>query len=221
LGVLKVAIYGHMEKKAELRAEVERLSEQVKELRGELSKAHDLVYEMREQVEDSNALIDNWIEVFDMEQGEDGVWLFDSQQRKLWQDHAALHEAHQKLIRQWNKFIGEYNSTVAPRDLGRPLQASDAQVKEVLRLRKAGTSLRAIAAQTNLGFRTVRTIIEKMAGTGRTGKRTNVLRKRELDRLRAAEYRAKARAVAGMPKRVAQAVDALEDARKAAKGLLR
>ena len=156
-----------METKAELRTEVERLNEQIKELRQERGEALDLVDQMREQVEDSNALIDSWIEVFDMEQGEDGVWLFDSQQRKLWQDHAALHEAHQKLIRQWNKFIGEYNSTVAPRDLGRPLQASDAQVKEVLRLRKAGTSLRAIAAQTNLGFRTVRTIVEKMAGTGR------------------------------------------------------
>ncbi len=124
LAVLKVAIYGHMEKKAELRAEIERLSDQIKDLRGELSQAHDLVYEMREHVEDSNALTESWIEVFDMEQREDGVWLFDAKQSKLWDDHKALHEEHQKLIRQWNKFVGEYNSAVAPRGLGRPLQAS-------------------------------------------------------------------------------------------------
>ena len=156
-----------MEKKAELRAEIERLSDQIKDLRGELSQAHDLVYEMREHVEDSNGLTESWIEVFDMEQREDGVWLFDAKQSKLWDDHKALHEEHQKLIRQWNKFVGDYNSTVAPRGLGRPLQASEAQVKEVRKLRKNGASLRSIADQTGLGLRTVRTIVEKDQGADR------------------------------------------------------
>ncbi len=66
--------------------------------------------------------------------------------------------------------LRDYNATVAPRSLGRPLLASDAQVKEVRKLRKAGRSLRAIAGQTKLGLSTVRTIVEKDTGTGRAGK---------------------------------------------------
>ena len=217
--VPKVTIYGHMETKAELRVEIERLSEQVKELRGDLRQAHDLVYEMREHVEDSNALTENWIEVFDMEQQEDGTWIFDRSQSKLWEDHKALHEEHQKLIRQWNKFVGDYNSVVAPRGIGRPLQASDAQVKEVRKLRKKGVSLRSIVDQTGLGLRTVRTIVEKDQGTDRASKQTNLLRKRELDRLRAADYRARKRGRDLLPKRINETLKRGKELSKAAKGL--
>jgi len=36
---------------------------------------------------------------------------------------------HRKLIADWNKFVGQYNVTVAPKNAGRPLAASGAQVR--------------------------------------------------------------------------------------------
>lgn len=42
---------------------------------------------------------------------------------------------------------------------GRPLAATEAQIAEVRKLRKAGGSLRDIASQTGLGLQTVRTIL--------------------------------------------------------------
>jgi len=208
----------------ELRARVEELEvdlrhrdEQIKELRAERRRAVDLVDEMREHVEDGGALIDSWIEVFQMKQNDDGVWIF--KPMAAVDDYNALFEKHEKMVRQWNKFVGNYNSTVAPRGLGRPLEASDAHVKEVRKLRKAGKSLRAIAAETGLGLRTVRTIVDKDAGTGRIGKRTNLLRKREIDRLRAAEHRARKRARDQLPKRITETRKRGDELVKAAKGL--
>ncbi len=222
--MLKVSTYAHMTSMKELKARVEELEvdlrhrdDQIKELRQEHSQAVDLVDEMREQVEAGNDLIESWIEAFDMELQEDGLWAFDS--LKILDNYEKLNEAHNKLIRQWNKFVGEYNGAVAPRDLGRPLQASEAQVKEVRKLRKAKASLRAIAEKTGLGLQTVRTIVGKDAGTDRTGKRANLLRKREIDRLRAAEYRAQKRARDQLPKRITETLKRGDELVKAAKGL--
>ncbi len=222
--MLKVATYAHMTSMKELKARIEEIEvdlryrdDQIKELRQERTRAFDLVDEMREQVEAGNDLIESWIEAFDMELKEDGLWAFDA--LKIMDNHEKLNEAHNKLIRQWNKFVGEYNSAVAPRDLGRPLQASEAQVKEVRKLRKAKGSLRAIAEKTGLGLQTVRTIVGKDAGTDRTGKRANLLRKREINRLRAAEYRAQKRTRDQLPKRITETRKRGEELVKAAKGL--
>ena len=38
----------------------------------------------------------------------------------------------------WNRFVPDYNAIVAPRNVGRPLAASEAQVATVLKLHKAG-----------------------------------------------------------------------------------
>lgn len=203
----------------ELQADLRYRDDQIKELREECGRAIDLVAEMREHVEDSNALIDSWIEVLGMEQNDDGVWIFDGKQSKVWEAFSKLFEEQEKLLRQWNKFVGDYNSTVAPRGLGRPLQASEAQIKEVRKLRKAGNSLRTIAAQTGLGLRTVRTIVDKDAGTGRIGKQTNLLRKRVFDKLRAAEYRSRKRTRDQLPKRIAETLKHGDELIKAAKGL--
>ena len=220
----KVSINGHMNDIDELKGRIEELTvdlrhrdEQIKELRKERSQAVDLVDEMREHVEDANALIDSWKEAFDMELKDDGMWYF--QPDKIATAYSILFEKHEKLVREWNKFVGDYNRTVAPRGLGRPLGASEAQVKNVRKLSKGGTSLRSIAEQTGLGLRTVRTIIEKDAGTGRASKRTNLLRRREIDRMRAAEYRVRKRARDQLPKRITEIRKQGEALVKAAKGL--
>ena len=201
----------------ELEADLRYRDDQIKELRQDNSRAFDLVAEMGEQVEAGNDLIASWIEVFKMEQDDDGLWMF--KPMAAVDDYNALHEDREKLVRQWNKFVGDYNATVAPRGLGRPLQASEAQIKEVRKLRKAGISLRGIAEQTGLGLRTVRTIVGKDAGTDRTSKRTNLLRKREIDRQRAADYRAQKRTRESLPTRITETKKRGEDLIKAAKGL--
>ena len=213
-----------MTSKNELTARVEELEvdlrhrdDQIKELRADNSRASDLVDEMREHVEGANELVESWIEAFGMEQGEDGMFGFGRD--LLLDQHSKLIEKHNKMLWEWNKFVGEYNNTVAPRGIGRPLQASEAQVKEVRKLRKRGNSLRAIAKQTGLGLSTVRTIVGKDAGTDRTSKRANLLRKREIDRLRAAEYRAQKRTRDHLPKRITETRKRGEELVKAAKGL--
>ena len=200
-----------------LEVDLRHRDEQIKELRDERSRAIDLVDEMREHIEDANELIESWKEAFDMELADDGMWHFHSD--KVADAYTSLLDEHKKLLREWNKFVGDYNSTVAPRGLGRPLEASEAQVKNVRRLRKAGKSLRAISTETGLGLRTVRTIVGKDSGTDRTSKRTNLLRKRVFDKLRAAEYRSRKRVRDQLPKRITETLKRGEELLKAAKGL--
>lgn len=54
---------------------------------------------------------------------------------------------------------------------GRPLGASEYQAATVMALHADGHSLRAIAAETGMGVRTVRTVVEKAKGTDRTTRR--------------------------------------------------
>ena len=174
---------------------------------------------MRDQIEDGDSLIESWIEAFEMELADDGMWHFDDTKSGLLDNYCTLYEEHQKLIRDWNKFTSEYNAAIAPRGIGRPLQASEAQAESVRKLRKSGVSLRAIADETGLGLRTVRTIVETGDGTGRSSTRANQLRKREFDRLRAAEYRSRKRGRDELPKRISRTLKQGEILIKAAKGL--
>jgi hypothetical protein len=75
------------------------------------------------------------------------------------------------------------------------------QHDEVHKRRKARESLRAIAAATGLSLQTVRTIISR---ADKEAKRTNELRHKEFDRLRATAYRARKRARDGLPKQIAE-----------------
>src|SRR4051794_1144907 len=77
---------------------IKELTDKIKELTEERDEALDLVGRAREQVEDSNRLIDQWIEVFNMERAPDGSWLFDTSQSELWEKHADLWKRHQALI---------------------------------------------------------------------------------------------------------------------------
>jgi hypothetical protein len=67
--------------------------------------------------------------------------------------------------------------------------------------------LRAIVADTGLGLSTVRTVVGKAEGTDRTTKRTNELRKLELNRANMAAYRARKRTRDALPKQITELVN--------------
>ena len=67
-------------------------------------------------------MTERWIEVFDMQQNEDGVWEW-SEDAWQWEFAAKVIAEHQKLVRDWNKLVPRYNAMVSPRNFGRPLQA--------------------------------------------------------------------------------------------------
>jgi transposase len=89
----------------------------------------------------------------------------------------------------------------------------------VLKLKKSGSSLRAIAAETNLSLRTIRTIVSKADGTDAATKRTHELRRKELDRQRAAAFRARKSRRDQIPKDVTETLKRGETLINAAKGL--
>jgi hypothetical protein len=175
----------------ELEHELRQRDDKIKELNRELDEARELVGRMREHAADQIQLIDHWIEVFEMQQGENGDWLFDPAQDELWEKHAQLWSEYRRLLQQWNKFVPRYNAVISPRERGRPLAASETQQAETLKRSKAGESLRGIAAATGLSLSTVRTIVDKSKGKDRTSKRAKGLRRQELDKIRAAAYRAR------------------------------
>jgi hypothetical protein len=181
-----------------LEDELKQRDARIRDLRKEIDEAQMLVSEMREQVQDANDLIDSWIEGFEMQMDANGDWRW-VQWITAMQD---MYEAYMALKRKWNALVPRYNAVIAPKGLGRPLQASDAQQREVRRLRKAGGSLRAIVKATGLSIRTVRTVIGKAEGTDRTTKRTNKLRRLELNRSCMAAYRTRKRTRDALPKRI-------------------
>jgi DNA-binding NarL/FixJ family response regulator len=200
----------------DLEAELKQRDEHIAELREEINEAEELVGRMEEQVKDADALIETWIEGFEMSPDpEDGIYRphFD-------ETHDELHEKYVALVRRWNKFVGDYNAVVVPkaRGQGRPLHASEAQVAEVLRLRKAGKSLRWIAEELTLSLSTVRTIVGKADGTDRTSKRQE-MRRLELNRHDVAAYRARRRTRDGLGKRITAVLKEGRELLKAAKGL--
>jgi hypothetical protein len=107
-----------------------------------------------------------------------------------------------------------FNNTVRPRNVGRPLLASEVQ-SQVLKLHKVGRSLRGIAEDTNLGFQTVRTIVEQ----GERRDRTTVkhLQRIDPDRLREPAWRERTRKA--LPKRVTEALAKGRELVKEARGL--
>jgi hypothetical protein len=137
----------------------------ISELRDEIDELRDLVSRLREHAEESDACIESWKETFDMVQTESGGWTWSP----FWEEHNQLIQDYNDLVRYWNKYLPRINGE--PRNVGRPLAASEAQVAHVRKLRKAGASLREIADDTSLGFRTVRTIVEQANGTDRTTKK--------------------------------------------------
>src|SRR5258707_14445406 len=89
-------------------------------------------------------------EAFDMVLGDDGSYRWPTVQSQF----NELADKHNALVAQWNRMVPKYNAVVAPRGIGRPLAASEAQQREVRALHKVGKSLRVIAGMTGLGLRT-------------------------------------------------------------------
>src|SRR4051812_20548900 len=79
----------------------------------DLEAAEALVAAMCKEVERQGELRERWIEVFDMQMNEDGHWLFDCDQTELWETHTELRNEYDKLRRDWNHFVAEYNPVVA------------------------------------------------------------------------------------------------------------
>src|SRR4051794_18182143 len=81
-----------------------------------------------------------------------------------WKDQYAeennrLFEKYTALLKEWNRFVPQYNAAVAEQPVksrGRPLLASAEKIKDVERCHKQGISLREIAKGLGLSFRTVR-----------------------------------------------------------------
>ena len=149
---------------AEFEDDLKERDRRISDLKAELEEERYLTHRLSEHVKDANDLIDQWTQAFEMVPYEEGVWVWSTGivEGVEWYDRWS------KLVRDWNKFVPEYNAMVRPRNVGRPLLASEAQCAGVLKLHKAGKSLRWIAEETNLGLQTVRTIIGQRKRTDRT-----------------------------------------------------
>jgi hypothetical protein len=202
------------ERIAELEDALKEKERRLQELKADLDKANDLVQRMREHVEDSTETINQWIEAFGMVLGDNGNW--------TWAPFIAagekLHDSYVDLIRKWNRGVADFNAAMKPpKNVGRPLLASDAQRQTVIKLRKAGKSLRAIAEETSLGLNTVRTIIDQ----GDQRDRTTV---KHLERIRRdmgeeRTWQSQQRARRGLPRRINALLQQGAELRKEAKGL--
>jgi hypothetical protein len=172
---------------------------------------------MSEHLDDVGQTREQWIEAFKMELNDKDEWSWS----KFVDDHHEQAERYEALRLKWNKFVGEYNGVVAPRhrNFGRPLAASDSQRADVRKRRKAGQSLREIAEDTNLGLRTVRTIVDKADGLDRGA--VARLERIAPDRLAEARERRLRRLRVSLPRRINDDIKRGAELRKQAKGLLK
>jgi hypothetical protein len=197
---------------AELEDEIKQRDRRIAELRADLDRAEQLVTEEREHVGDADSLIDSWIEAFEMVLTDNG-WSYAE-----WVDQCvAMHDKYRALLGEWNRNVALFNNTVARRNVGRPLAASEAQVAQVRKLHKAGTSLRAIVAATSLGLRTVRTIVDE--GYGRDRTTVKHLERIDPERKLEASWRARQRTRDALPKRIGETLAKGRALVQAAKGL--
>jgi hypothetical protein len=186
---------------AKLKGELRQRDERIKELIAERDRETALAQELRERLEENRAVLESWIESFSMELDDRGNW--------DWHPFVARFEARElaynELLKKWNRFVPRYNAIVAPRSPGRPLAASPSQQRDVLKRRKAGQSLRAIADETALGLQTVRTIIDQADGVDRAALAR--LKRIAPDRLADAHERAARKQRAALPQRINAALN--------------
>ncbi len=196
----------------EVRANLVEAERRIADLKLERDEALDLVQRMKEHVEDATATIDQWKEAFDMQLSNDGIWEW-----KIDDVIDAMHGKYSALLKEWNRFVPQYNAAVAPKQIGRPLDASPAQCARVLKLKKAGKSFRVIAEETSLSLQTVRTIVGRQTRTDRTS--INRLQKLDPENAAVSAFKARKRVRDALPKRISKTLDQGAALVKEAKGL--
>jgi hypothetical protein len=195
----------------DLKREIELRDKRIAELREEIDQLRALVRRAEEEVrDDMENLIEHWIALGDMHQNEDGLYVWDNDATG-WAKAVEWRDKYVKVVREWNKYVGEYNAVQKPRNIGRPLGASDAQCADVLKRHEQGQSLRFISEATNLGLRTVRTIVDRKRGTDRTSRRHEQFKRIVLEREELRQLDAKKRGTDALPRRINTA---LSDARE-------
>ena len=201
---------------AELEDEFKARDRRIEELKREVDEGRDLVRRMEEHVEDRNGIIDSWIEGFEMVLSDDGEWSFSP----FMDRHNDMLEKYCALLRKWNRFVPEFNAAIFKRNVGRPLDASDAQRAHVLKLRGQGRSLRGIADDLNLSLSTVRTVLGQYSqGKDRGKDRTT---RKHLQRIKPEDmttWKARKRTRDALPRRVNALLKDKSDLLKEAKGL--
>jgi hypothetical protein len=198
----------------ELEDELKSAKARIEELRLERDEQNELIKRQDETIQQCGEQIDQWIAAFEMVQNEKGNWCWAD---GLAQDRDRWFHKFVELRAKWNKFVGHYNAAVSPRNMGRPLAASEAQRAGVLKRRKAGQSLREIAEDMSLSLQTVRTIVGKKNGTDRaTLKR---LERIAPDKLIEARARRAIKDIKALPATINANLKSAAELRKEAKGL--
>jgi hypothetical protein len=188
---------------------------QIAQLKAQLSEAHQLIDELRDNAQDYRDTMESWKGAFYMELIDNaGTW---QEATGVWEAHDALVEKYRDLVTRWNRNVDRFNAIFAPRNVGRPLSASEAQIAKVCTLRKKKMSIRDIADETNLGSQTVRTILGREAGKDRaTMKR---LERIDPENAKVREWRGRKRTRDALPKKIEKVMEDADRLIKAAKGL--
>jgi hypothetical protein len=180
----------------------------IAELRSERDEQTDLIRRLREHAEDYVTSIESWRETFEMELTDEG-WSW----QPFWDEHWKLVDRLNALVRDWNRMIPLIDGV---RDVGRPLAASEAEAAYVLKLHRQRKSLRAIADETSLSLRTVRTII----GRAHFSDRTSVKRRKiAIDQHERAHWKATRRTGDALPQQVQAVIEIGQALVQEAKGL--
>jgi hypothetical protein len=142
--------------RADLEDELKERDRRIADLKRELGEARDLIQRQDEHQRDVDEILESWKQAFGMVLDDDGAW--------TWQpyitDAQQWHDRYVALLRDWNKYVGQFNAAVLKRNVGRPINATAEQIKRVRQLDRKGMSLRAIAEDVEIGLQTVRTILD-------------------------------------------------------------
>jgi hypothetical protein len=199
---------------ADLEDTVKQRDRRIEELRQEVDDLRALVQRLREHIEDTDSIFEQWKEAFEMTLGDDGKWQW-SPDIVTGEEWCAKYTA---LVRKWNAAVDDFNATIKPRGIGRPLAASEAECIEVLELHKQGRSLRGIVEDLpRLGFQTVRTIVDKRGRRDRTS--VKHLERIDPERARVKVWLGRKQRRDRLPKQIQQVQDASAKLVKEAKGL--
>lgn len=121
--------------------------------------------QLEEHVQERDEYLETFISAFGLTLNGNGEW----ENGEFIRGYNELADKFKDLIDHYNELVRAYNRyAMPPQPVGRPIAASEAQQAQVLQLRKRGLSLRGIADEMSLGLPTVRTIIDKSAGSDRT-----------------------------------------------------